>query len=80
MDVKLSLARWLKRYPNSALGCAYYASGQSDEIGGELPDSTSLRDRAASLLGCGDTDNNKINGLTVLTTDGSGVCLSDGNG
>lgn len=43
-------------------------------------DENSIRDRAAGLLGCGDTDNNKVNGLSVATVDGSGVCLSDGNG
>jgi len=59
------------------IGCAYYASGQNDA--GTI-DSGTLRNRAASLLGCGDTAANKINGLEVAIADGSGVCLSNGDG
>ncbi|KZV98981.1 hypothetical protein EXIGLDRAFT_831762 [Exidia glandulosa HHB12029] len=57
--------------------CAYYAPGFRTTANF---DENSLRDRAASLLGCGDTDKNSINGLTVATIDGSGVCLSNGDG
>jgi hypothetical protein len=35
---------------------------------------------AASILGCGDTKVNKINGLEITRADKSGVCLSNGNG
>ncbi|KAJ7829300.1 hypothetical protein B0H14DRAFT_2594186 [Mycena olivaceomarginata] len=38
------------------------------------------RQRAASLLGCGATDVNKINGLEIAEADRSGVCLSNGDG
>jgi hypothetical protein len=35
---------------------------------------------AASILGCGDTKVNKINGLEITRADKSGVCLSNGKG
>ncbi|EIM91784.1 uncharacterized protein STEHIDRAFT_151144 [Stereum hirsutum FP-91666 SS1] len=57
--------------------CAYYAAGSHTTAS---VDSTTVRERAASLLGCGDTKTNKINGLEVAVGDGSGVCLSNGNG
>ncbi|GJE91141.1 hypothetical protein PsYK624_072900 [Phanerochaete sordida] len=57
--------------------CAYYANGFRTQANF---DSESIRGRAASLLGCGDTAKNSINGLQVTPVDGSGVCLSDGNG
>ena len=57
--------------------CAYYANGFRTQPNF---DSDSIRSRAASLLGCGDSDKNSINGLQVTPVDGSGVCLSDGNG
>ncbi|GJE91139.1 hypothetical protein PsYK624_072880 [Phanerochaete sordida] len=57
--------------------CAYYANGFRTQPNF---DSDSIRSRAASLLGCGDTDKDSINGLQVTPVDGSGVCLSDGNG
>ncbi|KAJ7664085.1 hypothetical protein B0H17DRAFT_1336823 [Mycena rosella] len=52
--------------------------------GGNFPntlDRDSIRNRAASLLGCGDSGKNKINGLQVASgPDNSGVCLSNGDG
>ncbi|KIJ42251.1 hypothetical protein M422DRAFT_254658 [Sphaerobolus stellatus SS14] len=51
--------------------CAYLARG--------TPNRDTTRNEAASLLGCGDTQNNKINEL-VAFQDGHGVCLSNGNG
>ncbi|KAJ7874863.1 hypothetical protein B0H13DRAFT_2348434 [Mycena leptocephala] len=57
--------------------CAYYSPypGRSATLDQEI-----TRQRAASLLGCGDTDVNKINGLEIAEADRSGVCLSNGNG
>ena len=43
-------------------------------------DENSIRDRVAGLLGCGNAGANTINGLSVATIDGSGVCLSNGDG
>lgn len=59
------------------IGCAYYAAGPRTTVS---VDSTTIRERAASLLGCGDSSSNKINGLEVSDGDGSGVCLSSGSG
>ncbi|GJE91170.1 hypothetical protein PsYK624_073190 [Phanerochaete sordida] len=57
--------------------CVYYANGFRTTPNF---DSESIRSRAASLMGCGDTAKNSINALQVTPVDGSGVCLSDGNG
>ncbi|EKM50429.1 uncharacterized protein PHACADRAFT_188014 [Phanerochaete carnosa HHB-10118-sp] len=57
--------------------CAYYISGSNTNPNF---DEDLIRSRAASLLGCGDTQKNTINGLQVTPIDGSGVCLSNGNG
>jgi hypothetical protein len=59
------------------IGCAYYAPGFRTQANF---DEELTRQRAAGLLGCGDKDTNTINGLEVAQADGSGVCLSDGNG
>ncbi|KAJ7809674.1 hypothetical protein B0H13DRAFT_2385098 [Mycena leptocephala] len=57
--------------------CAYYSPypARDPNFDQEL-----LRQRAQSLLGCGDTAVDKINGLEITTADRSGVCLSNGNG
>ncbi|KAJ6567932.1 hypothetical protein DFH09DRAFT_437531 [Mycena vulgaris] len=57
--------------------CAYYGPypGRSATFDQEL-----IRQRAASLLGCGDASVNKINGLEITRADASGVCLSNGDG
>ncbi|KAJ7309307.1 hypothetical protein DFH08DRAFT_974785 [Mycena albidolilacea] len=57
--------------------CAYYSPypGRSATLDQEI-----TRQRAASLLGCGATDVNKINGLEIAEADRSGVCLSNGDG
>ena len=59
------------------LGCVYFADGNCD--GTPSPDKEGVRQRAEGLLGCGATDVNKVNALGV-NADGSGVCLSNGNG
>ncbi|KZV97020.1 hypothetical protein EXIGLDRAFT_704321 [Exidia glandulosa HHB12029] len=56
--------------------CVYYATGTTDN---SVPDQETVRQRAIGLLGCGATDVNKVNALGVAA-DGSGVCLSNGDG
>ncbi|KAJ7327880.1 hypothetical protein DFH08DRAFT_967672 [Mycena albidolilacea] len=57
--------------------CAYYSAypGRPSTLDSEI-----TRQRAASLLGCGATNVNKINGLEIAKADKSGVCLSNGDG
>ncbi|KAJ6565846.1 hypothetical protein DFH09DRAFT_462435 [Mycena vulgaris] len=57
--------------------CAYYSAypGRDATFDQEL-----MRQRAQSLLGCGDQAANKINGLEITRADRSGVCLSNGKG
>ncbi|KAJ6469665.1 hypothetical protein DFH09DRAFT_1111136 [Mycena vulgaris] len=59
------------------VGCAYYSvyPGRDATFDQEL-----MRQRAQSLLGCGDQAANKINGLEITRADRSGVCLSNGKG
>lgn len=57
--------------------CVYYANGFRTQPNF---DKELIRSRAAALMGCGDPAKNKINGLQVTPVDGSGVCLSNGNG
>ncbi|KAJ7912194.1 hypothetical protein B0H13DRAFT_1613837 [Mycena leptocephala] len=57
--------------------CAYYSPYPNTD---PVFDQDLIRTRAASILGCGDTKVNKINGLEITRADKSGVCLSNGNG
>ncbi|KAJ6565676.1 hypothetical protein B0H10DRAFT_2112658 [Mycena sp. CBHHK59/15] len=57
--------------------CAYYSPYPNTD---PTFDQEITRQRAQSLLGCGDAKVNKINGLEITRADKSGVCLSNGNG
>jgi hypothetical protein len=56
------------------IGCIYYA-----DMTGQTPNKDQTRSDAQGLLGCADTDVNKVNGLDFFD-DGHGVCISNGSG
>ncbi|KAJ8496320.1 hypothetical protein ONZ45_g12517 [Pleurotus djamor] len=56
--------------------CCVYVAGVS---GGDVILRDTTRNEAAGLLGCGDTSQDKINGMQKFD-DGHGICLSNGGG